>query len=268
MSEETNEQQAPQVDESQIRSMAEKLAEQIAAERYQGYEAPEKVKGLKDKNEELLNKYHKYQSLTDEDINRIQQDKERREKDEVYALLSEGKHDEAVAKLTAPRYEAWTSELNGAKEQLEAAQKTLQEREKALEEKQSALLERDKRDYLKGLTSEDDSFKKDYFGDFYQLQSSSIEIDPNTGAAYALKDGKRVVDMEGNHVSFEQHYKKLKTEHGLFWSGGQGAGLRGNGSGEGFTGNPRNWDHSTKMSFIAENGREAYAKLLSKQSKK
>jgi len=268
MTDEINESQAPKIDESQVRSMAEKLAEQIAAERYQGYEAPEKVKGLKDKNEELLTKYHKYQNLTDDDVQRIQQDKERREKDEIYALLSEGKHDEAVSKLTAPRYEAWTSELNGTKEQLEAAQKTLIEREKALEEKQGALLERDKKDYLKSLTSDDDSFRKDYFGDFYQLQSSSIEIDPSTGAAYALKNGKRVVDMEGNHVTFEQHYRKLKTDHGLFWSAGQGAGLRGGGSGESFTGNPKNWDHSTKMSYIAENGREAYAKLLSKQSKK
>lgn len=265
MSEENNAPQEPKVDEAQIRQMAEQLAEKIAAERYQGYEAPEKVKGLKEKNEELLSKYHKYQDLSDDDIARIKNDKERRQKDEIYALLSEGKHDEAIQKLTAPRYEAWNSELSSLQEQFEAAQGALTEREKELEAKQQALLERDKRDYLDRLTREDDSFKKDYFGDFYRLQSENIEIDPSTGAAYALKDGKRIVDIDGNHVTFDKHYKKLKTEHGLFWSGGQGAGLRGNGGGEGFTGNPSNWDHATKMQFIQENGREAYAKLLSKK---
>lgn len=266
MSDELNqENNAPQYDEQQIRAMAEKMAEKIAAERYQGYEAPERVKGLKDKNEELLSKYHKYQDLSDEDIQRIKEDKERRSKDEVYALLSEGKHDEAIQKLTAPRYEAWNGEMNSLKEQFEAAQKALEERDGKLKELQHGMIERDKRSYLKDLTASDDSFKKDYFSDFFELQGKNLEIDPATGAAYALKDGKRIVDMEGSHVTFEQHYKKLKTDHGLYWSGGQGSGIRGGQGGEGFTGNPMNWDHQTKMQYIQENGREAYAKLLSKR---
>lgn len=246
--------------------MAEKMADEIAAKRYQGYEAPEKVKGLKEKNEELLSKYSKYKDLSDEDISRIHQDRERREKDEIYALLSEGKHDEAVQKLTAPRYDAWNSELGSVKEQFEAAQNALAEREKELQAEREKGLMRDKQSYLKDLTGSDDSFKSQYFGDFFELQSKNIEIDPNTGAAYALKDGKRMVDLEGNHVTFEQHYKKMKVDHGLYWSGGQGAGLRGSGSGgEGFTGDPLKWAHETKMAYIQENGREAYAKLLSKR---
>lgn len=252
-------------DESQVRAMAEKMAEKIASERYKGYESPEEVQGLKRKNEELFEKYHKYQDLNDDDISQLKKDKERKEKDKIYALLSEGRHDEAIQELTAPRYDAWNAELSSIKEQFEAAQSSLSEREKELQAEREKGVVRDKRDFLKDLTSSDDSFKSQYFGDFFELQSKNIEIDPSTGAAYALKDGKRMIDLDGNHVTFDQYYKKMKVEHGLYWNGGQGSGIKGGGSAEGFTGNPSSWKHETKMAYIQENGREAYAKLLSKR---
>lgn len=257
----------PAIDESRIQELALAKAEQIAAERYKGWESPEDVAGLKRKRDELLAKEAKYKGISEEDIDRFKADQEKRSKDEIYALLSDGKHDEAIRKLTEPRYEAWNEQLSETKVQFDAAQKRIEELEQMEASYKQKLTEVTKRQYLKDLVSEDDSFRMDYFSDFLELQGSKMEVDPETGIVYALENGKRKVDVKGDFVKFDQHYAKLKVEHGLFWKGGTGTNTRGSQGGD--LGKPFNkMTNAEKSELRKQIGDDEYRQLVLKNSKK
>lgn len=265
MSDEPN---TPSVDEAAIR---EKVEAEVAA-RYRSQFEEEKTKILSNKDQILAEKKaleERYKGLSEDDLKGYFDYKKRLETDEEMRLINEGKYDDVINKRIQAREKAWNETQAEYEERLAAAQKRAEENESRAMELENKTKEMMKRQYFKDLVSEDDSFKKDYFSDFFALQSKHALIDEASGKVYAVDaEGKKMIDTDGNPVMFNDYYAKLKVKHGLFWSGGAGSGLKGQGSnGEVFGNNPLKWSQDQKLAYIEQHGRKAYAEALAKANR-
>jgi predicted ATPase len=83
---------------------------------------------------------------------------------------------------------------------------------------------------------------------------------------YAMKDGKALLDTNGQKVEYSEFYNKQKTTNGLFWQGGVGSGKREAGASY-YSGDPVKWTPAQRSEYIRENGPAAFAKLLQETSK-
>ena len=195
----------------------------------------EKAKILANRDQILEEKRQleqRFKGFDEDKYAKFQEFQQRVEKDEMLKLASEGQFDEITAKLMSGQINAWKEKENEWDERLTNAQKHAEEKEqesKALHDKLLATL---KKQYLKDITISDDSFKKENFAEFAELYASRVEIDEETGAAFALDNGKRMFDTEGNPVLFNDFYAKQKVKSGLFWNGGSGSGYKGGQGGQ------------------------------------
>lgn len=266
MSEENNQ---PSVDETAIRA---KVEAELAA-KYQAQYEEEKNKILANKDEILKEKKaieEKFKGFDEEKFQGYQNYLKQLEENEEMKLISEGKYDDVINKRIQAREKAWNETQAEYEERLSAVQKLAEEKEQRALELETKTKEMMKRQYFKDLVSEDDSFKKDYFSDFFVLQSKYAEIDEASGKVYAVDDdGKRVVDTDGNHLMFNDYYAKLKVKHGLFWNGGAGSGMKGQGgNGDVFGNDPSKWTQEQKLEYVEQHGRKAYAEVLAKANRK
>lgn len=231
----------------------------------------EKTKILGNKDQILAEKKElegRYKSFDDEKMQGYQNYLKELETNEEMRLISEGKHDEVIQRRMAGREKAWNETQAEYEDRLKAAQGKADEYSTMLEEANAKNVGMQKRQYLKDLTSGDDSFKGDYFGDFYDLYSKRVDIDESTGAMFALgEDNKRMVDTSGDFVKFDEFYAKQKVNHGLFWNGGNGSGVKGGPGQDILGGDPFKWNKEQKREFVAQNGRQAYSDLLAKNNR-
>ena len=259
----------PSVDENAIR---EKLQAELEAKyRTQFEEEKQKIIGNRDQIlEEKRQLEQRFKGVDPDKLEQFEQYRKRVEADEELQLIEQGKIDDVIRRRMEGREKAWNETQAEYEERLKAAQTQATEFEKRAAELENKAREMMKRQYFKDLTAEDDSFKKDYFGDFFALQSKFADVDESTGIVYALdENGKRRVDTDGNLVKFEDYYAKLKVNHGLFWNGGQGSGIKGGGAnGEVFGTNPEKWTTEQKLQYIEQHGHAAYAEALAKSKRK
>ena len=258
---------SPEVKQA-IADHAAKLAEQQLQTKLADYVPSSEIEGLKNKNSELLGKLQEFKGFDKEQFTQFQEFQKRVEKDEMLKLAAEGNFEELSHKLMSSQQKAWNETQSEYEERLEAAQKQAQEFQSEAERLDSEYKNLQKRQYLKDLATGDDSFKSDYFSDFFELQSRRAEIDPEFGQVFALEDdGKRQIDADGNFVKFEDYYSKLKMKHGLFWNAGSGSGIKGGNGSDAIGSDPGKWTKQQKLEFIQQNGRDAYTKLLSNANK-
>ena len=244
---------------------------QVRAKIQQEFEA-EKEKILGNRDQILQEKKEleaRYKGFDQEEFDQFRQFQERKQKDEMLALAADGKFEELSHKLMSAREKAWNETQQEYEDRLKSAQTKAEEFESMVKSLEQKNLDMKKRQYFKDLTGSDESFKSDYFSDFFALQAGRADIDEDAGAVYALdENGKRMIDTDGNFVKFEDHYNKLKIRHGLFWNVGSGSGHKGGPGGDALGTDPSKWSNSQKIEFISENGREAYAKLLASSNRK
>lgn len=249
-----------------IEAEATKIAEETVSE---NYVPVSDIEGLKNKNSELLSKIaknkEKFSGLDESDLAELQRVKKAREHDQFVDMVLKGKTEEAKAMLTEGVINPWKQKTDDLTTQFNTAQEEINRYKGELEQATNKMTDMKKRQYLRELTSKDDSFKADHFDDFYMLNSSRIEIDHENGNVYALDNGNPVLDTEGKRVSYSDFYDKQKVSSGLFWTGGSGSGAKGIGTGNG-TGLPKDpfsWTPDQKKEFITQNGPEAFGKVLS-----
>lgn len=258
---------SPEVKQA-IADQAAKLTEQKVQEALTGYVPASEVEGLKSKNSELLGKLQDYKGFDKIQMEGYRNYLKELENNEEMRLISEGKHDEVIQRRMAGREKAWTETQAEYEQRLTASQEKADSFSAELDSLKQKNIDMQKRQYFKDLTLGDDSFKKDYFGDFFELQSKFADIDESTGAVYALDEqGKRRVDTDGNLVKFDDYYSKLKVTKGLFWNTGSGSGVPGGSGGDMLGGDPSKWSQEQKHAYIQKNGREAYAKMLGASKK-
>jgi len=232
----------------------------------------EKEKILSNRDQILQEKRDLEQSIKGLDPEKFEEYKrfeEQRKKDELTDLLMQGKTEQAMNMLMEGQRKAWNETQEQYEERLKATSTRAEELEQKLQAVEQEKMGLKKNQYLKDLVSQDESFKNEYFSDFAALYGNKADIDEATGTVYALDDkGKRMVSADGSFVKFEDFYAKQKINHGLFWKGGSGSGYKGGNGGDGVpSGDPTKWNQEDKINFIRDNGREAYAELLKKQSK-
>lgn len=263
---ETQENQS--VDENAIR---EKVQSELEAKyRQQFEEEKQKIIGNRDQIlEEKRQLEQRFKGIDPDKLQQFEQYRKRVEADEELQLIEQGKIDDVVRRRMEGREKAWNETQAEYEERLKAAQSQASEYEKRASELENKAKEMLKRQYFKDLTSEDDSFKKDYFGDFFALQSKFADVDESTGTVYALdENGKRRVDTDGNFVKFEDYYAKLKVNHGLFWNGGQGSGMKGNGQGGDVMGqDPRKWTAEQRHEYAQKYGQKALGEAIAKATR-
>ncbi len=155
--------------DAQAAIQAKALAQSSIDEKLADYVPKADVEGLVSKKDELLGKLQEYKGVSLEDIQGFKKLQQKAESDETMRLIAEGKTEEAVARLTAKQREAWDGQYKTLEEQLKASQTNSQELESKLEEMHGRNTSLQKRQYFKDLVSGDDSFKSEYFGDFYDL---------------------------------------------------------------------------------------------------
>lgn len=205
----------------------------------------------------------KVKGVDDGELEQFREFQKRIQQDEMLKMAANGQFEELSNKLMSSREKAWNETQAEYEERLSAAQSKAEEQMQLAEQFKSQNLQMQKRQYFKDLTMTDDSFKSDHFGDFFELQQRFADIDETTGNVYALDEqGKRRVDTDGNFVSYQDYYSKLKVTNGLFWSGGSGTGIKGGQGGEALGADPLKWTLDQKKEYIAQNGRPAYSKLL------
>ena len=231
------------------------------------------VEGLKNKNAELLGKMaknkEKYGNIDENDVAELIRVKAARENDNFVDMVLKGKTAEAKAILTEGVVAPWQQKVNDIQTQFETAQAEIGSYKTQVSEYDDKLSNMQKRQYLRELTGKDDSFKADHFDDFYSLNASKMQIDAETGNVYALKDGKTILDTEGNKVTYADHYDKQKVSNGLFWNGGQGSSAKG-GTGDGghLGGDVSKWTPDQKNEYIRDKGPKAYGELYAASIKK
>lgn len=245
-----------------LEARAKEIAESVVSE---NYVPVTEIEGLKNKNSELIGKLQKtkekYNGLEENDVQELKRLKAAREHDKFVELVLAGKTQEAKALATEGAVNPFKEKLSEFEEQFTLAQTKIKEYESIVQEKESKLTNMQKRQYLRELTSSDDSFKRDYFDDFYQLNADKMAIDNETGKVYAVKDGKVVLDTNGEKVEYAAYYDKQKATNGLFWQGGSGSGKK-DASGAYLGGDPLKWTSAQRSEFIQANGAGAFAKLL------
>ncbi len=253
----------------EVKSALEERAKAIAEETIgDNYVPVQDVEGLKNKNTELLGKMAKYKEqingIDPKDLEEMKRVKAAREHDEIVDMVLSGKSEQAKAKLTEGILMPWKEKYSALEEQFTTREQRIKELEGEFENTRQKLTETQKRQYLRELTAEDDSFKKDYFDDFFQLNASRIEIDEETGNVYAKdpQTGKAILDTDGGKVKYADFYQKQKVSNSLFWSGGEGSGAKGASGAAGLPKDPGKWTSEQKADFIRENGPEAFAKVL------
>lgn len=251
----------------------EEIEARVRAE-YQGkIQALEKEKNaIFDNKEQILSEKREmaeqYKKYDPEKLKAFEEYEAMKAKNAEIQLLEEGKIDEVLNARMAGREKAWNETQAEYEDRLKAAQGKADEYSTMLEEANAKNVGMQKRQYLKDLTSGDDSFKGDYFGDFYDLYSKRVDIDESTGAMFALgEDNKRMVDTSGDFVKFDEFYAKQKVNHGLFWNGGNGSGVKGGPGQDILGGDPFKWNKEQKREFVAQNGRQAYSDLLAKNNR-
>ena len=217
------------------------------------------------KNKDLAEKIKQYDGIDPADLDNLRRLSQAKEHDEIVNLVVSGNIEEAKARMTEGAVDPWRQKTEELSNQFQLAQESLSEREKKIKEYEGKVESMQKKQFLRELTSSDDSFKHEHFDDFYELNKNKMTIDEN-GNVLAVKDGKPVFDTEGRKVSFEDYYNKQKVGSGLFWQGGQGSSAKGMAGKEGFSGDPTAWTAEQKHAYITENGVAEYAKLI--QSKK
>lgn len=231
MAEENN--GAQSVDEAAIRAKLEKELSAKFESQYRSQFEAERDKILANK-EEILGEYKafkdQYKGVTPESIQAAKAFEEQKAKDEMTALLAEGRIEEATQRLMRSQLEEWNREREQFDERVGTVQKerdTLSEKLAELEQKN---LDMTRRSYLKDLVGSDDSFRKEYFGDFVELYGKKVDVDKETNAMYVKdENGKRMIDANGDYLKFDEYYAKQKVNHGLFWSSGAGTGYNGKG---------------------------------------
>jgi len=251
----------------EVKAAIESKATEIAASTVaDNYVPASDIDGLKNKNSELLDKMAKlkdqYKGIDQGQLEEIRRVSAARENDEIIDMLMSGKTEEAKARLTDNAVTPWKNKVDEVATQFSVAQEELGNYKSKLEESQGKITEMQKRQYLRELTSSDDSFKGDYFDDFYQLNKGKMQIDEESGNVYAVKNGKPVLDTDGNKVSYADHYKNQKVTNGLFWNGGKGSGAKGIDGGEAMTGDPKSWSTDQKAEYIKAHGFKAMADLM------
>lgn len=233
----------------------------------------EKTKILNNKDE-ILNEYksfkEKYKDLGDEDIELARKLKEQAKQDKLAEYIANGNVQEATNMLMKGQREEWNKELENYENRINAVQgenKTLQEQLESLDEKNVTM---QRNQYLKDLVSTDDSFKREYLGDFIELYGKRADIDTSTGKVYAKgDDGNRLVDPHtGENVMFSEYYAKQKVNHGLFWNGGNGTGIHGTGAGGDSTKKFKDMDARERNELRKELGDSKYEQFVREQRKK
>lgn len=210
----------------------------------------------------------KYKGIDSEKMESYQNYLKELENNEEMRLISEGKHDEVIQRRMAGREKAWQETQAEYEGRLKASQEKAEGFASDLESLKQKNIDMQKRQYFKDLTLGDDSFKKDYFGDFFELQSKFADIDESTGAVYALDEqGKRRVDTGGNLVKFDEYYSKLKVTKGLFWNTGSGSGVR-SGSGAEPSVPFKKMDMAQRSELRKQLGDKKYAEFVKEQSVK
>ena len=218
--------------------------DQVLAEKK---ELESKFKGF-NLDEEQLSAFQKYQKVI--------------QTNELMRMAQEGNIVAIGEKLLASQRKAWGETQAEYEERIEKSQKYAEQKEQEANELAGKLTGLQKQTYLKSLTSDDESFKRENFNDFLELYSNRVAFDEN-GSAYAVEGGSPVIDANGDRVSFDEYYQKAKVKSGLFWKGGQGSGMKGGPA-----------DGSVKlkdMTFAERNelrkqlGDAKYAELLRKQ---
>ena len=253
-----------------IQERATEVAQSIISDKYVPVED---INGLKAKNTELLGKIvknkEKYGDLNENDLSELVRVKSAREHDQFIDMIMNGKTAEAKALATEGAIAPWKEKVSDFEGQFSAAQSSISEKDKEIKDLHSKVTGMQKRQFLRELTSKDDSFKNDHFEDFYMLNQGKIDIDQDSGVVYALdSNGKSVLDTDGNKVAYSAFYDKQKVSNGLFWNGGSGSGAKGSGAGEGGLGNdPSKWTQEQKIDYIRENGPEKFGQMLSSAKK-
>lgn len=254
----------------EVKAALEAEATRIAQETVaQNYVPASEIEGLKNKNTELLGKLVKFKGVDEDDVAELARVKQAREHDEIVDMLLKGKTEEAKAKLTEGVVSPWKSKASELQQQFETAQNEIGNYKNQVSEYQEKVANMQKRQYLRELTGKDDSFKNDYFDDFYALNASKMDIDQETGNVYALDaSGNAILDTEGNRVKYSDHYDKQKVSNGLFWNGGEGSGAKGrSGDGSHLGADPMKWTQDQKVEYIRQNGAAAFGELLAKAKK-
>jgi len=257
----------PEVQEA-IKLQATKIAEETINENYVPIT---EIEGLKNKNSELLGKLAKqkerFNGVDEKDIAELQRVKSAREHDRFVDMVLNGKTEEAKAIATEGAIEPWKNKASELENQFKTAQERINQYETELSSYQDKVSTMQKRTYLRDLTGKDDSFKGDYFEDFFALNANKMEIDQETGKVLALDaSGKAVLDTNGERVSYSDYYDKMKVTNGLFWNGGSGSGSQGS-AGAPAGGDPMKWTDAQKQEFIREKGPKAYGELLARSRK-
>jgi|5_EtaG_2_1085323.scaffolds.fasta_scaffold09255_3 hypothetical protein len=233
--------------------------------------AAEKDKILGNRDQILAEKKEleqKYKGFDQEKMEGYQNYLKELENNEEMRLISEGKHDEVIQRRMSGREKAWNETQAEYETRLQAAQEKAEGFASELDAMRQRNIDMQKRQYFKDLTLADDSFKKDYFGDFFELQSKFADIDESTGAFYALDEqGKRRVDTDGNLVRFDEYYNKLKVTKGLFWSTGSGSGVR-SGSGVESSVPFKKMDMAQRSELRKQLGDKKYAEFVKEQAAK
>lgn len=228
----------------------------------------EKAKIIHNRDEILAEKKElqdRFKGVDPDKLAQFQEFQSKIEKDELLRLASEGKVDQLSEQIMSGQRAAWDEQVSEYETRLEASSGKIGELENMVNELRSQNVNMQKNQYLKELTSTDETFKSDYFGHFVKLYSDRMDIDEKTGNVYALDDrGKRMVDANGELESFNSFYNRQKIKDGLFWTAGSGSGQLSGGDGEGRKPLSQ-MTLAEKSELRKEMGDKAYFEMVAKQ---
>jgi hypothetical protein len=253
-----------------ITAEATKIANQTIED---NYVPVSDIEGLKNKNTELLTSLaknkEKFAGLEEGDVVELLRIKEAREKDKFIDLIMTGKTEEARTLAAEGAVAPWKEQATDLRSQFETAQGKISEFEHEIKTRDSRIADMQKRQYLRELVAGDDSFKDDYFDDYYTLNAKFIDINSENGDVNAIDSvGKPILNTNGERVSFAEHYDKQKAKNGLFWTPGAGSTAKGvSGDGSHLGSDPSKWARQDKLDYIGKHGPAAYGALLQEAKK-
>lgn len=241
--------------------------------RYKSQFEEEKTKILGNRDQILAEKKaleEKFKGFDEDKFKGYQDYLKRLETDEEMRLLNEGKIDDVIERRVSGMKKSWNETQAEYEERLKAAHTDKETLAGELESLKKQNYDMTVRNYLKDLVAKDDSFKPAYFDEFKAIYGTKVDVDQESGNVYALgQDGKRLIDTDGNFVPFDKFYAKQKIDSGLFWSGGSGSGIRGQGgAGDALGTDVKKWTAEQRNQFINENGYPAYSELVARNAKK
>lgn len=183
------------------------------------------VSGLKAKNAEVISdnkklkeRLAKVPSVTDEDVKELQGFRRAKATDEIVDMITSGRREEAVNKLTA-----------GIRSEHEAAMKA--EREEAARIRAEA--EAYRKQYTEARISAEigqnsASIKPNYIRFIQQEVKDKIAFDEDTGQARVLgDDGKTIFDKTGRPVTVAEYIEGLRPKYPDFFVTSVGGGSTG-----------------------------------------